>query len=199
MFAALELSMDVFDYDSIDTLQIALTVMLCLIIHLSNTRVWIWAWCPNSSKEPFLSARQASSNKMPAVVKIEKHRAVDLRYSCGIDGPKKNIHTGQEPHQFEVNDMDRAIHKCFPVLYEFFFGKNKYHEPPASSTSARKSVTTTTVEPLAWSALRNGHIFVNMSRKANRWSICSLLSFFFRCHVEKPLHTIQFPSFCCRQ
>ena len=58
-----------------------------------------------------------------------------------------------------------------------FLEKNKYHEPPASSTSARKSVTATTVEPLAWSALRNGHIFVNMSRKSNRRSICSLLSF----------------------
>ena len=89
----------------------------------------------------------------------------------------KNIHTGQEPRQFiqfEANDTDRSIHNCFPSS----LGKNKYHEPPASSTSARKSATPATmVEPLAWSALRNGRIFVDASRKSDRWSICSLVSF----------------------
>ena len=70
-----------------------------------------------------------------------------------------------------------------PIIVSQFFGKTggKKQIPWTPSflnlSKQRKPATPATmVEPLAWSALRNGRIFVNVSRKSNRWPICSLVS-----------------------
>ena len=96
--------------------------------------------CPNSSMKPVLSTRQASSIKTRAVVKIAKHRAVDLRNSWSIDGYKNpNAHAGEEPHQFEASSS-------FPSL----FFTTRYLKMICSSTCSRPHSSEAWVKAEVW-------------------------------------------------